>query len=75
VRFGLIPPEVTSDGEKAIVVALERNWHELHVATLSGISSHFELRPVAGASHRVQDSNPEAVVGAVREVIMAAGNR
>jgi pimeloyl-ACP methyl ester carboxylesterase len=71
----LIPDSAKTSEDRAAYAAFGRSWHELHLKTLSGISSNFTLRPVHGALHRIQDDNPMAVIGAVQEVVAAARRR
>lgn len=49
--------------------SLMATWHKLHVQTLSGISTRFEMTNVADAGHRVQDDRPDAVIAAVFRVL------
>jgi pimeloyl-ACP methyl ester carboxylesterase len=60
-------PEMQAFGRVAL-----RAWHDLHLETLSGISSRFVLRPVEGASHRIEDDKPQAVIDSVNEVLALA---
>lgn len=58
-----------SSEAKAAADAFGRSWHSLHMVTSAGISSSFELRPVPGAGHSIQNDRPDAVIGAVLEVV------
>ena len=69
--ISLIPPGPWPSETLVASSNVERTWHDLHVATLSGISTRLSLRSVPGAGHRVQDTDPGVIVAAVREA--AAG--
>lgn len=51
--------------------ALIADWHDSHSA-LAGLSTRGERRVVDGTGHLIQLDRPQAVIGAVRDVIQAA---
>lgn len=57
---------------RAYLAAFLPAWHDLHVRTLSGISSNVTLRSIQGAPHGIPTARPDMVIDAVKTVVEAA---
>jgi pimeloyl-ACP methyl ester carboxylesterase len=55
--------------------ALSALWLRMHLETVSALSNDGELRIVAGAGHNIQNEKPEAVVKAVKDVVLKISRR
>ncbi len=53
---------------------VQEEWRQGHIA-LAHLSTRGEHRIIAGSQHAIQRSNPDAVIGAVVEVVNAARDR
>ncbi|HEY8571818.1 alpha/beta hydrolase [Phenylobacterium sp.] len=53
----------------------EARWQLLQKETAASLGPQAQVRVVDGAPHRVQDTRPEAIVQAVRDVIAASGGQ
>lgn len=62
----LTMPGVSDEGN----AAMRRIWLELH-RELAGLSTNSDHRIVEGAGHYIHRDRPEAVVAAIRDVVMA----
>lgn len=62
-----MPPSMTTEDR----AAMRRLWETMH-AEMAALSSRGEQRFIAGAGHYIQSDAPQAVIDAVRDVVVAA---
>ena len=65
------PTAVSASLNAAAAARLDEIWLQMHQEIMD-ISSDAELRIIYGASHRIQDDKPDAVITAVTDVVTKA---